>query len=199
MQEGLLAQHAHVAFRLNLSRHQLKLDYKAELEPVEEYARSLLAEFEVLALSSGDPNSAKRQRVPKLKEQDLSNASSSRKDDPVAAPKGAGKTRQPAPEAKGAERQPLGGTKVCTNWMSAAGCQYGDKCKFAQNVDEEAMKGRCCYCSSESHWANSCPQKAAARAEARAIRQGSAADGKGSKGSGKGKPTAKAQAGVGGC
>ena len=66
-----LGQHAHVAFRLNLSRHQLKLDYKAELETVEEYARSLLAEFEVLALSSGDPNPAKRQRVRKLKEQEV--------------------------------------------------------------------------------------------------------------------------------
>ena len=63
LSKGILAQHAHVAFRLNLLRHQLKLEYRAELETVEEYARSLLAEFEVLALCS-EP---KKPRIRKLK------------------------------------------------------------------------------------------------------------------------------------
>ena len=49
LSKGLFAHHAHPAFHLNLSTHQLELDYKAELETVEEFARSLLAEFEVLA------------------------------------------------------------------------------------------------------------------------------------------------------
>ena len=138
LSKGLLGQHAHVAFRLNLSRHQLKLDYKAELETVEEYARSLLAEFEVLALSSGDLNPAKRQRVRKLKEQEVPPAP---KEDSGQPPKGAGKGRPPNTEAKAAERPPRVTGKVCTNWMSAGGCQYGDKCKFIHNVDDEAMKG----------------------------------------------------------
>ena len=47
----LLSHHAQVAFRLSLTRHTLRLDYQSEIVAVEEYARTLLAEFEVLALS----------------------------------------------------------------------------------------------------------------------------------------------------
>ena len=46
---SLLAQNAQVAFRLSLTRHTLWLDYQSELSSVAEYARTLLAEFEVLA------------------------------------------------------------------------------------------------------------------------------------------------------
>ena len=79
--------------------------------------------------------------------------------------------------------------------MSARGCQYGDKCKFIHNVDDEAMKGRCFFCSAEDHWVNACPIKAAAKSEARANRQGVPPEGKGAKSAGKGKPSAKAQVG----
>ena len=60
---SLLAQNAQVAFRLSLTRHTLRLDYQSELSSVEEYARTLLAEFEVLALSGSEvEGGGKRQR-----------------------------------------------------------------------------------------------------------------------------------------
>ena len=66
MGKHLLAQHAQVAFRLSLSRHSLRLDYQASVETVEEYAKVMLAEFEVLSLAS----EAKKQRVRKVKEKE---------------------------------------------------------------------------------------------------------------------------------
>ena len=185
LSQGILSQHAHVAFRLNLSRHQLKLDYKAELETVEEYARSLLAEFEVLALSSHDPSAPKRPRLKKIKDQDQPSVVK----DPPAPPltKGTGKGTNPSSDTA-AERQHRGAGRLCSSWMSAEGCANGDKCRFTHQVDEEAMKGRCFYCSSENHWANTCPVKAARKAEVRAGRQSAPSDGKGAKAKGKGKP-----------
>ena len=64
----LLSQHAQVAFRLSLTRHSLRLDYQASIETVEEYAKVMLAEFEVLALSSERGGSVKRQRQRKIKD-----------------------------------------------------------------------------------------------------------------------------------
>ena len=55
---ALLAQHAEMAFRLSLTRHTLRLDYQSDLTSVEEYARTLLAEFEVLALSGSEGEAA---------------------------------------------------------------------------------------------------------------------------------------------
>ena len=55
MAKGLLAENAQVAFRVSLNRHQLRLDYQADIELVEAYARNLMAEFEVLSLASDFP------------------------------------------------------------------------------------------------------------------------------------------------
>ena len=63
----LLAQYAQVAFRLILSRHSVRLHYQASVETVEEYAKVMLAEFEVLAVSS----ELKKAKARKLKEKDL--------------------------------------------------------------------------------------------------------------------------------
>ena len=162
LSKGLLSQHAHVA--LNLSRHQLKLDYRAELETVEEYARSLLAEFEVLSLSS-EP---KKQKVREVKEKEGEDS---------AAPKPPPKAPRIEPAAT--DRGQGGSNKLCLQWMSDSGCKYGDKCRFIHSADESALKGRCFLCSATDHWANSCPVKAARKAEARG--------GSGGKAKGKGK------------
>ena len=97
----LLTQHAQVAFRLSLSRHSLRLDYQASVETVEEYAKVMLAEFEVLALAN-DPTNSKRQRIRKVKDKDP---------DPVPTPKVSPKADPPA-KAKGVGGEPPSGQRL---------------------------------------------------------------------------------------
>ena len=118
----LLSQHAQVAFRLSLSRHSLRLDYQATVETVEEYAKVMLAEFEVLALSS-EP---KKPKLRKVKDKDLEIVQDP-KAQPVSEPtgsgtKGAGKTKG---EGSTSSHPPGASNKACLGWMSEAGCKFG--------------------------------------------------------------------------
>ena len=133
----LLSQHAQVAFKLSLSRHSLRLDYRAET--VEEYARVMLAEFETLSLAS-EPSQAKRQRIRKLKE-----------GDEALNPKAGAKFQ------------------VAHAMDELLGLPIWGQMQVCPSSDENALKGRCFFCSSESHWANAWPVKAARRAEARKL------------------------------
>ena len=141
----LLSQNAQVAFRLSLTRHTLRLDYQSDLSSVEEYARTLLAEFEVLALSGSEVEGPqKRQRVRRIADPNSPNTSGLRPD-----PK------------------PPSSAKACNNWLSAHGCKYGARCNFHHDMESETLQGRCFYCSSPEHWANSCPIKNAHKSEDR--------------------------------
>ena len=68
MAKNLLSEHAQVAFRVSLNRHQLRLDYRADTELVEAYARNLMAEFEVVSLSQESTASPKKPRLRKAKQ-----------------------------------------------------------------------------------------------------------------------------------
>ena len=172
-----------VAFRLSLTRHTLRLDYQSEITAVEEYARTLLAEFEVLALSGNEGEGApKRQGVRRM---DGSNPSSDPKtramlDHPKAPP------TKPPPSPSPKQQQ---SAKPCNKWLSASACKFGARCTFGHDMEAEALQGRCFYCSSAEHWANSCPIKLAHKAEEKAQAGGSVvekAGGKEPKGKGKG-------------
>ena len=100
MAKNLLAEHTQVAFRVSLNRHQLRLDYRADIELVEAYARNLMAEFEVLSLASDPSPSPKKPRVKKVKEK-ASAPAPSPKDSSVAPPPQASPPplKQPPPAA----------------------------------------------------------------------------------------------------
>ena len=141
----LLAQHTQVAFRLSLSRHSLRLDYQASVESVEEYAKVMLAEFEVLSLAS-EPKKPKLRRV---KEKDTESSPDPKMPPKMPPTKGQGKSKGVNAEVPAQERPAGSSTKPCLSWMSPEGCKYGDRCRFVHNVDDEAMRGRCFVCSAE--------------------------------------------------
>ena len=147
-------------FRLSLTRHTLRLDYQSDLSSVEEYARTLLAEFEVLALSGSEVEGPqKRQRVRRTADPNSPNTSEP-KTRPTPSPPKAPLLKPPAPK-------PPGSAKACNNWLSAHGCKYGARCNFHHDMESETLQGRCFYCSSPEHWANSCSIKNAHKSEDR--------------------------------
>ena len=157
MAKPLLAENAQVAFRVSLNRHQLRLDYRAEIELVEAYARNLMAEFEVLSLASDPASPPKKPRVRKVREK-ASAPASPPKDSSPAPPSPAAPPPPKPPPAKA----PMS-NKPCTSWLTDAGCKYGSKCRFVHDMEAEALKGRCFACSAKDHWANNCPVKQAER------------------------------------
>ena len=163
MAKHLLSQHAQVAFRLSLSRHSLRLDYQASVATVEEYAKVMLAEFEVLALSS-EPRKPKAR---KIKEKEAEEPTNLKPPPRANLQKGNGKGKGGQADVAPSERPAGSSSKKCLSWMTSEGCKYGDRCRFVHDTSEEALRGRCFMCSSDSHWANMCPVKAARKAEAR--------------------------------
>ena len=169
-----------MAFRVSLNRLQLRLDYRAELELVEAYARNLMAEFELLSLASDSPSSPKKPRVKKAKEKASAPVPPPKESAAVPIPPASSPPPPKPPPAKA----PMS-SKACTSWLADAGCKYGSKCRFVHDMETEALKGRCFACSAKDHWANNCPVK-------QAERQGEAPPGKAKghsahKGEGKGK------------
>ena len=186
MAKPLLAENAQVAFRVSLNRHQLRLDYRAEIELVEAYARNLMAEFEVLSLASDPASPPKRPRVKKVREKASAPASPPKDSSPAPLSPAAPPLPKPPPA-----KAPMS-NKPCTSWLTDAGCKYGSKCRFVHDMEAEALKGRCFACSAKDHWANNCPVK-------QAERQGDPSQGKAKgfparKGEGKGKSTAGVKA-----
>ena len=194
--KGLLAENAQVAFRVSLNRHQLRLDYQADIELVEAYARNLMAEFEVLSLASDSPVSPKKPRVRKAKEK--APGTPNVLSPPPVPPVKSGAPTSPnvsAPPPKSATKAPPS-SKPCVNWLTDEGCLYGSRCRFVHDKETEALKGRCFFCSSKSHWANSCPIKLAEKQEDQAKSPNRPKPPPGGKAEGKGKASAKGQLGM---
>ena len=188
MAKHLLAENAQVAFRISLNR-QLRLDYRAEIELVEAYARNLMAEFEVLSLASDSSQSPKKPRVRKAKEKASSAPASPPKDLPVPPPASVGQS--PSLPKPPPAKAPMS-HKACTSWLTDVGCKYGSKCRFVHDMETEALKGRCFACSAKDHWANNCPVRQSERQQE--ISPGKAKGSSGRKGEGKGKASSSVKA-----
>ena len=179
--KNVLAENAQVAFRVSLNRHQLRLDYRADLELVEAYGRNLMAEFEVLSLSQDATGSPKKPRLRKAKER------SSKQGSPAVPGTGGSPIKAP-PKANAS-------SKPCVVWLTDEWCKCGSKCRFAHDKDTEELKDRCFCCSAKDHWANTCPVQAAEKLEEQA-KAPSKHKGLGGKSEGTGKAGAKGQSGV---
>ena len=122
-----------MAFRLSLSRHSLRLDCQASEQAVEEYAKVLLAEFEVLSLAS-EPSFAKKQRLRKMKDSEGAPVPKfPPKSDPPAPPP---KLEEARVDFRGKDRPPGGNSKLCTQWLTLSGCAFGDRCRFVHQGDD---------------------------------------------------------------
>ena len=132
MSRSLLERHPALLFRMNSTRMSLQLDTIPTLASVEQYAKSLTAELEVIAVSGVDGGAAsKKQKVASLATAGVPG-------------KGSGK---PAAGASGQEalaKKGSGRAKIpCTGWASDVGCKYGKSCQFSHELDRPQ---RCWVC-----------------------------------------------------
>ena len=142
MSRSLLERHPALLFRMNSTRMSLQLDTIPTLASVEQYAKSLTAELEVIAVSGVDGGAAsKKQKVASLATAGVPG-------------KGSGK---PAAGASGQEalaKKGSGRAKIpCTGWASDVGCKYGKSCQFSHELDRPQ---RCWVCGGNHQKAGVC-------------------------------------------
>ena len=139
MAKPLLEKSPSLLFRLNATRMALQLDTVPTLDAVEQFARALLAELEVLAVSNPE-GGAKRPRVAAVNPADQRD------------PKIGGK---PASATPGIEPSKKGGGKArtpCNGWVTEAGCKFGKNCNFSH----EAPRPQKCWVCGGGHQKADC-------------------------------------------
>ena len=122
MSGSLLAKHPNLLFRMHAVRMQLQIDTVPTMATVEQWARSLQAELEILAVS-GAEQGPKRPRV--------------------ASVQGKGKDGDPSAKAASAKRLDSQQRAACRQWGSDAGCKRGKNCQFAHTPEKV---GKCWVC-----------------------------------------------------
>ena len=120
-------------FRMHSVRMQLQLDTRPLQDTVEEYARIVLSELELLAVAVPE-NASKRQKVAAL------GAETPQKGKGTGKQPGAGKPT----DAQGGEGKGSGGVKKpCTGWVTDKGCKFGKSCTFSHAAERS---GKCWAC-----------------------------------------------------
>ena len=155
---GLLSQYQMIAFRVNAYRHRAALDYDPSVVGVVQLVRLLQAEFESAAIAlEGAQGGSKGPKAAVL------SASSG-----VPKPSPEGSPTVAVAKVGGAD--PPGGTKgkgkgkgdkgdvvpPCHNFSNAAGCKYGDSCRFKHDRAAARKERRCLACGQQGHFRPDC-------------------------------------------
>ena len=141
-----LLDHHEVAFRMNLIRYQLKVDFVPVEDNVKAVHKALLAEFEQLA-------SRKPRGVPG------NNSPSTTPNSPQARLKGlAGGAANNQPKGDSA-----GSQKPCKFFgVTDGGCRRGKACRSVHSwPDRDAKRERCWNCGGKGHQSKACPTRPA--------------------------------------
>ena len=135
MSEQIVKASNQAAFRTSATRAALGVDVTPTLESVLNFADTLTAEAEALAISEIQPQNEVKSNPPTTKVKAMSTVLEEKPD------KGAGKSKG---DGKQEER-------VCRFWGSEDGCRKGQECRFKHEWGSLEKKGRCFGCSSTKH------------------------------------------------
>ena len=125
MSTPLVEKYPNLMFRMHSIRMHLQLDTVPSMSAVDQWARSLLAELEVLAVSGVEGSTNKRTRVAAV-------AGKASKDNTSAAP--------PKAEARKVDSNQK---EACRHWATEQGCRKGRNCAFAHTLEKP---GKCWVC-----------------------------------------------------
>ena len=141
MTRPLLDKCPALLFRINSIRMTLQLDTVPSLTAVEQYAKSLTAELEVIAVSREEGSTTKKAKVAAI-------ATS-----PGAPPKGPGKGGAPPGPGDGGSKKGVSRSKVpCNGWITDSGCRFGKNCQFSH----EAERPQKCWVCGGAHQKAEC-------------------------------------------
>ena len=170
-----------VAFRMNLLRYHLKVDFNPSEESVLAVHRAFLAEFEQLGFR-------KKARTTQ---------DSGAQGPKVRAVEAGGAPPAGTPMPTSPSTSPKGVTRPCRFYTSDEGCRRGKACKYEhsmKDLNKAERRDRCYECGAKGHLAAACPTKKEAQQKAVAAGD-SPASSTGGTGGRRGTTTAKSQRG----
>ena len=157
LSEGLLHKHAQVAFRLSQARTYLQLDHVPSMTALQEFARIMQSEWEMVAVSGADDGSK-----PKLNKVEAEEGKSGGKERKAGKGKGEkeGGPEHQKKEEKGGKGegkiQAKGEGKLCGFYLTPSGCSKGRQCSFVHQFGKAKGESRCYNCGSTEHRQGDC-------------------------------------------
>ncbi|CAE7529331.1 GIP, partial [Symbiodinium necroappetens] len=142
-----------VAFRMNLLRYHLKVDFNPSEESVLAVHRAFLAEFEQLGFR-------KKARTTQ---------DSGAQGPKVRAVEAGGAPPAGTPMPTSPSTSPKGVTRPCRFYTSDEGCRRGKACKYEhsmKDLNKAERRDRCYECGAKGHLAAACPTKKEAQQKA---------------------------------
>ncbi|OLP98838.1 Retrovirus-related Pol polyprotein from transposon TNT 1-94 [Symbiodinium microadriaticum] len=135
-----------VAFRMNLIRYHLKVDFSPSEEAVLAVHRALLAEFEQMGYKKRvKPQSDGGGQVPRVRAMETQSAQA---------------TTTPLPTSPTTSQK--GTTRPCRFYTTDEGCRRGKACKYEHTMKDLSKmdrRDRCYECGAKGHMAASCPTR----------------------------------------
>ena len=159
LSEPLLKKHVQVAFRLSQARTTFQLDHVPNMLTVQEFAKIMQSEWEMVAVSGIEEGQLKA-RMAKLDSEETKGGGKERKagkgkggreeGQAEAGRKDLGETRQ---DGKGATK---GEGKICGFYLTPKGCSKGRACAFRHSFATAKGESRCYNCGSTEHRQTDC-------------------------------------------
>ena len=177
LSEGLLRKHTQVAFRLSQARTYLQLDHVPSMSALQEFARIMQSEWEMIAVSGADESN--KTKLSKLDAEEGKSGDKGKKGRKGKGDKDAASEPNKKDEKGGkgdAKTQAKGEGKPCGFYLTAAGCSKGRQCTFLHQFGKAKGESRCYNCGSTEH-------RQAETAENRATAPGGVISSQGSQGS----------------
>ena len=158
LSETLLKRHTQVAFRLSQARTVLQLDHVPNMSSVQEYARIVQSEWEMIAVSGADEGN--KPKIARMDQEDPKNGGKGKKGEKTKGEKNEtasepGKGEGEGPKA-GGKAAGKGEGKPCTFYLTQKGCSKGRACTFVHNFGKAKGESRCYNCGSTEHRQQEC-------------------------------------------
>ncbi|CAE7391000.1 PIP5K4, partial [Symbiodinium necroappetens] len=133
-----------VAFRMNLLRYHLKVDFSPSEESILAVHRALLAEFEQMGFKK------------KAKQVQESTSTARVRAMETSTPQAAAPSTPTSPSSTGK------GARPCRFYVTDEGCRRGKACKYEhtmKDLSKADRRDRCYECGAKGHMASACPTK----------------------------------------
>ena len=164
LSEQILKRHPHVNFRCSQARNSLQLDHYPTLSAVQEYAKILQSEFDMVAISgSASDGGPKKPKLAAVQQQQQDQGKGKGKEGKVGDSKGKGakgdgdvpKNNNDA-SFSNKEGSAKGEGKTCGFYLTPKGCSKGRACTFRHSFATAKGESRCYNCGSTEHRQNDC-------------------------------------------
>ena len=164
LSEQLLKRYPHVNFRCNQARNSLQLDHYPTLPAVQEYAKILQSEFDMVAIAgSASEGGPKKPKLAAAQQQQQDSNKGKGKDGKPGEPKGkgakgGGDSSKEGGEASSSNKEATakGEGKTCGFYLTPKGCSKGKACTFRHSFATAKGESRCYNCGSTEHRQTDC-------------------------------------------